>query len=118
MEGALAGIQYIDELFSAIRDTAEQLALADAWISRANESTPFYWRMSFLQAAQKAQKAARNKLSEAMAQLAALGPPDRLPSLFAGLPKRLDELHNHLDTSETSLSTALDAELGHPRGHA
>ena len=114
----MAGIQYIDELFSAIRDTAEQLAMADTWMSRAIESGHSHWRMSFLQAARKAQYAARNKLAEATAQLAALGPPDRLPSLFVGLPKRLDELHIRLETSETSLSMALDAALEQPRGHA
>ncbi len=114
----MAGIQYIDELFSAIRDTAEQLAIADAWLSRANESGHSHWRMSFLQAARKAQKSARTTFAEATAQLAVLGPPDRLPSLFAGLPKRLDELHNRLEASERLLSLALDAALQQPRGNA
>ncbi len=114
----MAGIQYIDELFSAIRDTAEKIAMADTWISRANESNHFNLHMSFLQAAQKTQKSAQTKFAEATAQLAALGPPDRLPSLFAGLPKRLDELHNRLETLEKSLSLALDAALKQPRGHA
>lgn len=114
----MAGIQYIDELFSAIRDAAEKVALADMWISRANESTHFYWRMSFLQAARNAQTAAHTKLAEATAQLAELGPPDRLPSLFTSLPKRLDELHIRLETTEKTLSLAFDAALKQPRGHA
>jgi hypothetical protein len=114
----LAGIQYLDELFSAIRDAAEQLAMAEGWISHANGSAHSHWRMSFLQAARKAQDTARAKLDEATAQLAALGPPDRLPSLFAGLPKRLDELQRRLEASEQSLSMALDAMLQQPRGRA
>lgn len=92
--------------------------MAETWMLRANESGHFHWRMSFLQAARKAQKAARNKLGEAGAQLASLGPADRLPSLFAGLPKRLDELHIRLEKSETNLSLALDATLEQPRGRA
>jgi hypothetical protein len=114
----LAGIQYLDELFSVIRDTAEQLAMADSWTSRAEESVHSRWRMSFLHEARKAQKTARAKLDEASAQLAALGPPDRLPSLLAGLPKRLDELHSRLETSEKSLWIALDVVSQQPQGRA
>jgi hypothetical protein len=114
----LAGIQYLDELFSAIRDTAEQLAMAETWISRANQAAHAHWRLSFLQAARKAQKAARTRLHEASAQLATLGSPDRLPSLLAGLPQRLDNLHTRLAMSETSLSGAFDAALEEPQGRA
>jgi hypothetical protein len=112
------GIQYIDELLSAIREAAGQLAMADTWVCRANESGHFYWRMSFLQAARKALDVATGKLGEATTHLAALGPADRLPSLFATLHKRLDELRVRLETLEKTLAMALDAALERSQGHA
>lgn len=114
----MAGVQYLDELFSAIRDAAEQLTIADAWMSRADQAPPSHWRMSFLQAAREAQGAARIKLDDAAAQLAALGPANRLPSLLSRLPERIEELHARLEASEKRLSTAWDAALEKPRGRA
>jgi len=101
-----------------MREAAEQLAIADSWMSRADGIASAHWHMSFLKAAREAQGAARCKLDEATAQLAALGPADRLPHLLARLPERLDELRSRLDASEKRLSAALDATLEKPRGSA
>lgn len=114
----MSGVQYLDELFAAIRDTAEHLARADSWLSRAEKSSPAHWQTSFLQAAQLAHRAARIKLEEATEQLFALGRPDRLPSLLSHLPERLEELQQRLETSEKRLSAACDATLEKPRGQA
>jgi hypothetical protein len=117
-EGSLAGVQYLDELFSAIRDANEQLTIADSWMSRADRAPPTHWRLSFLHVARQAHGAARVKLDEAAAQLAALGPANRLPSLLARMPERLGELHARLEASEKRLSTAWDVALEKPRGRA
>lgn len=114
----MPGIQYLDELFSAIRDAAEQLTIADSWMSRADGSAPTHWHMSFLKTAREAQGAARLKLDEATAQLAALGRADQLPQLLARLPERLEDLGLRLDASEKRLSAAFDAVLEKPRGSA
>jgi len=114
----LAGIQYLDELFSALRDTAEQLTIADTWISRADAAPPATWRMSFLKAARTALSSARSKLDEATTQLAALGPREKLPSLLAGMPERLDDLQKRLETTEKRLSSAWETILPTARGQA
>lgn len=114
----MAGIQYLDEIFSAIRDTAEQLAIADTWLSRADEAVATAWRMSFLQAARQAHHIAHQRLEEASLHLAELGSADRLPSLLAHLPQRLEDLRGRLEASEMRLSKGLDVVLDKPRGHA
>ena len=101
-----------------MRDTAEQLTIADSWLNRAEKSPPTAWRMSFLQAARSAQAICRRKFDDATAQLAALGPRDSLPSLLAGMPERLDELQKRLETSEKRLSMAWDTTLPTSRGQA
>jgi hypothetical protein len=114
----LAGIQYLDALFSAIRDTAEGIAAADGWISRADRAAGSNWQLPFLNAAHEAHLAAHKRLEEAFAQLEELGPADRLPSLLSDLPDRLDQLRADLEASEARLSTATDAALTHPIGRA
>lgn len=114
----MAGIQYLDELFSAIRDTAEQLSIADSWLAKVGDFPHAPWHSSFLQAAREALKAARYRLGEANTQLAALGPTERLPSLLAGMPERLDELRVRIEASERRLSLAWDVVLQKPRGRA
>ncbi|MBK9264423.1 MAG: hypothetical protein IPM54_32065 [Polyangiaceae bacterium] len=114
----MAGIQYLDTLFSAIRDTAERLSTADAWMSRAERAAESTWRMSFLQAARDAQSSARSRLDEAFAQLSALGPADRLPSLLADLPERLEQLRGRLEASEARLTAVTNTVLQKPYGMA
>jgi len=114
----LAGVQYLDALLSAIRDTADRLSTADDWMTRAERATDSAWRMSFLQAAHSALAVARSRLDEALAQLAALGPPERLPTLLAELPGRLVLLQVHLEASESRLSHLMNAALQKPHGHA
>ncbi len=115
---SLASIQYLDALFSAIRDTAERIAAADGWISRADRAAGSNWQMPFLNSAHEAHLVARKRLEEAFAQLEELGPADRLPSLLSDLPDRLNQLRDRLEDSEARLSTATDAALAHPIGRA
>lgn len=114
----MAGIQYLDAIFSAIRDTAEQLAAADTWLSRADDAASTAWRMTFLQAARQAHHIAHQKLDEASLHLAELGSEDRLPSLLAHLPQRLEELRVRLEASKSRLSTSWDGVLDKPHGRA
>lgn len=117
----MSGTDYLDELFSAIRDTAEQLATADAWLSKADTSPHLHWRMTFLQAARTAHANARQRFGDANADLAALGPVHQLPSLLAGIPERLEELRTRLESSEERLASTWDTVLQRqqaPRGRA
>lgn len=102
----MAGIQYLDELFSAVRDTAEQLTLFDTWLMHLNTQLPLAWRMSILQTAQGTLNKARKRFDEAQAQLAALGPRDQLPSLLATMPDRLVELQQRLEMAEKAMDSA------------
>ncbi|HRI66000.1 MAG TPA: hypothetical protein PK156_17250 [Polyangium sp.] len=114
----MTGVQYLDELFSAIRDTADQLGAADSWLAKADASPHLHWRMSFLQAARNAHLTAQRRFGDANRTLATLGPPDRLPSLLAGIPERLGELRTRLEASEKRLGSTLDRVMQTPRGQA
>lgn len=89
-----------------MRDTAEQLSLVDTWHMHLNSRLPLAWRMSILQKAQATLDDARKRFDEAQANLAALGPQDRLPSLLATLPDRLLELQTRLEMTENAMDSA------------
>ena len=114
----MAGIQYLDELFSALRDAAEQVGFADEWLSRTENSEHPAWSMSFLQTAREALDKAWMRLGDAHAQLDALGPADRLPTLLAAMPQRLDELRERLQAADKRLASGYDRIVSIPRGQA
>lgn len=114
----MAGIQYLDELFSAIRDVAERMALADNWMSRADNSSHLAWKMSFLRKAREDLDDARTRFGNANAQLGALGRPDQLPNLLAAMPDRLDALRQRLSAAESRLAALLEKSASTPTGRA
>lgn len=102
----MASVQYLDELFSALRDTAEQLTVVDTWFTHLNTKLPLAWRMSILQKAQSTLNGARKRFEEAQAHMAALGPREQLPTLLATMPDRLVELRQRLEMAEKAMDSA------------
>lgn len=87
-------------------------------MNRADETSQATWRMSFLETAQTKLRDARRKFDDAHAQLTALGPREKLPSLLAGMPERLNELEKRLEIAEKRLSSAWDTTLQTTIGQA
>lgn len=116
----MASVQYLDELFSALRDTAAQLALVDTWFTHLEDTSPvpLAWRMSILQSTQRTLTSARKRFEEAQALLAALGPREQLPTLLAPIPDRLLELQQELEFAEQAIDTAWTMSLYEPSHEA
>ncbi len=109
---------YLDAIFSAIRDAGQKLDAAKVWLGRAEKAAGSTWQMPMLAAAQNAHVAARARLEEAEAQFAELGPRNKLPALLAELPDRLSLLRRDLDASSKRLLDAAEAAAARPLGHA
>jgi len=112
------GLNYLDVIFSAMRDAGEHLAAVEAAVARFERAAGSRWQLPLLAPAERERRAARASLDAAEAELAALAPSGRLAALLDELPARLDDLRDRLGALEARLSAAAEAAAARPLGRA